>query len=232
MNPEFFSKQIKRFYAASPITSIQMGAGLGLHFATVLVAPAHFLFHPKLIQQFYRIPTSLLMLSTQTWDAAQKAFQLFYYQAPMESAMNEMDKNMFLETQLVIAAMVVGMELLFFSKSNIIRQGRSVIVTPYLLYPILEQANRWLWAMTTHPSNVTNVFGFALQPLHVTLIMSFAGGWHSLLNSVKGLAISLLCAQTLSLKRWNGEQCVNWLQTQALEAYQFLLDLQTKPAAP
>ncbi|KAJ1564045.1 hypothetical protein HK405_015985 [Cladochytrium tenue] len=120
-------------------------------------------------------------------------------------------ENRFLHTQLVAAAAIAAMELLlrpdprpFLLNSGGEESPSVLIVFPYSLFPVLEQANRWLWALTDAQDRDVLLLGMVpVRPVYVPLAMALTSGPAGWLASLKGLAAALLAARALGLRRGN-----------------------------
>ncbi|KAI8925636.1 hypothetical protein BC831DRAFT_460055 [Entophlyctis helioformis] len=117
----------------------------------------------------------------------------------------------FLQMQLVTAAVIVAVELSVFQNSRTRHDGVFLHLFPYTLYPVLEHAMRWLWAMTADERQSIVLFGILrLEPVMVPLATCALGGFGSLPSTGKGLFAAVVAARILDLRRWNGEPAVDW----------------------
>ena len=119
--------------------------------------------------------------------------------------------NRFLAIQLLSAAIIVAIELSLLQNTRIHHEGLFLHIFPYTLYPILEHAIRWLWAITANDRDSVPVFGFLrLEPVYIPFIACGLSGFSSLSTTIKGLATALLTSKVLDLKRWNGQSAFDW----------------------
>ncbi|KAL2914074.1 hypothetical protein HK105_206332 [Polyrhizophydium stewartii] len=129
----------------------------------------------------------------------------------------------FLKTQLVAAAVIVAMELALSQNAHARQQGGMLHLFPYTLYPVLEHAMRWLWAMTAHEREAIPVMGIVrIEPVMIPLAMMVMGGFGSVASTAKGLAAAFVAARVLDLRRWNGEPAADWFRGVALAWYRWI----------
>ncbi|KAJ3268640.1 hypothetical protein HDV01_002515 [Terramyces sp. JEL0728] len=228
-------KQTRKLAKESPVTFIQIGLGLAIHlfsFASI-ISPAKLLFHSKLVENpvnSYRVLTSFLVLGTTLFDVGKRAVSLYYTQAPLEAMFDQplkppgrypedddekfvlgAPKWKFLTMQLMMMGMIVSIETLLFPTFNLTKKGGVVKIFPYTLYPILEHAVQWMWAMCTDERQTVAIAGvFRLEPVLVPLAMWTLSGFDNGLSLIKGLAVAVSVGQILKIKRWNGEDAVSW----------------------
>ncbi|KAJ3309210.1 hypothetical protein HDV04_006317 [Boothiomyces sp. JEL0838] len=229
-------KQIRKIAKESPITFIQIGLGITIHLIslTTLISPTKLLFHSKLLENpvnSYRVLTSFLVLGTTLFDVGKRSLSLFYTQAPLEAMFDqplkppgrypdeEDDEKFvlgkpnfrFLTMQLMMMGMIVSIETLVFPNFNLTKKGGIIKVFPYTLYPILEHAIQWMWAMCTDERQTVAIAGFIrLEPVLVPLAMWALSGFDNGVSLLKGLAVAVSVGQVLQIKRWNGEDAVSW----------------------
>ena len=209
---DYIKRVIQPWYQKAPVTTCQILGGVGLYASSFLIPIESVLFHARLVNagELYRIPFSLACLGTSAWQVIQRCLSLFYYQMPLEKQINEdhAGQTNFLTVQCYLMLSLVSMELLLFPDSNLTQQGYWSVLSPYALYPILEFANRWLWAMVSHPSQVMTIGLIRLEPIYVPLVMTLFQD--SLFTCFKGLTCALLVGHLLQLKRYNGKPAVAW----------------------
>ncbi|KAJ3153653.1 hypothetical protein HDU86_005151 [Geranomyces michiganensis] len=139
--------------------------------------------------------------------------------------------NRYLRAQLLAGAVVVAIELVlyktptamsassFSSSSTLAAAAAGVpgfLIYPYSLYPSLEHAVRWLWAMTTETNTMT-VFGvLPVRPVYLPFALCALGGFVSWKEMLKGLVAAAVVGKLMDLRRRDGENATDWLQRTAV----------------
>lgn len=216
--------------------ALHIGSSLGIYRISSLLFHSRLVLAP--FNEVHRGVTAFAVLGLSWWDVISRSITLMLYQSPLETHLNSDSNSMpgsfpsspkisngilskatrFAMIQATLCALIVGLEVTLFHDSYASSQGGFTQLFPYTLYPILEQvnlfltfkANRWLWAMTTHESSKVMVMGVSLQPIHVPLVMMFLGGAESIVDGLKGLAVSVAVGQIWEIKRWNGSLAIDW----------------------
>ncbi|RKO99360.1 hypothetical protein CXG81DRAFT_27867 [Caulochytrium protostelioides] len=103
------------------------------------------------------------------------------------------------------------------------------ILYPYALYPTLEHAMRWLWAMLDDRPFVlffsTIPVPPILLPLLLTLFAGRGGSWGGLGTMTKGAVAAVFAASALNLRRRSGERVDGWVSDGVCRAARFLSGL-------
>ncbi|KAJ3168182.1 hypothetical protein HDU88_001620 [Geranomyces variabilis] len=137
--------------------------------------------------------------------------------------------NRYLRAQLLAGAVVVAIELVLYKTPTAISASSSsssafaaaasapaFLIYPYSLYPSLEHAVRWLWAMTTETNTMT-VFGvLPVRPVYLPLALCALGGFAAWKEMLKGLVAAVVVGKLMDLRRRDGENATDWLQRTAV----------------
>ncbi|TPX68916.1 hypothetical protein SpCBS45565_g02859 [Spizellomyces sp. 'palustris'] len=127
--------------------------------------------------------------------------------------------NHFLRAQLLAGVVLVGIELALYrappapvsTTSFLTTATPSLLLFPYSLYPNLEYAFRWLWAITT-PSTSLTLFGvLPIQPVYIPLCLCALGGFGAWKAMLKGLVAAMVVGKVMDLRRIGGDNAVDWL---------------------
>ena len=129
----------------------------------------------------------------------------------------------FIHILLVLASSIVVEELLFSSDSFISKSGPFIHVYPYTLYPIFEQGMRWTWAMIADDSYSYSLFNglIVLEPIHIPLLLLVMDGFDGGFDCVKGLLAACFTCHTLSVKRHDGGNAVDYLKYVAVRLFKW-----------
>ncbi|KAI8802002.1 hypothetical protein BJ742DRAFT_834746 [Cladochytrium replicatum] len=136
--------------------------------------------------------------------------------------------NKFLHTQLLSAATLVLIELVVneaipsLSPQPVPGSASSYLIFPYSLYPNLEYATRWTWGLTTMEREIV-IFGvIPVKPYYLPIVLCAMGGFSQWKALLKGLAASIIVSHLMELKRFDGENVVQWAYHQVLDWYYWI----------
>ncbi|KAI8823757.1 uncharacterized protein EV422DRAFT_368907 [Fimicolochytrium jonesii] len=78
----------------------------------------------------------------------------------------------------------------------------SMFLFPYSLFPPLEHALRWLWALTAPTTTATTVLGVVpIKPVYLPLALCAMGGFSSWKDMLKGLVAALVVGKIMDVRR-------------------------------
>ncbi|KAJ3016472.1 hypothetical protein HKX48_004012 [Thoreauomyces humboldtii] len=133
--------------------------------------------------------------------------------------------NRYLRAQILSGLVLVGIELVIYKAPIGVTLGggggggaagglmsaSSLLLFPYSLYPSMEHALRWLWAITT-PTNTMTVFGvLPVRPVYLPLALCALGAFAAWKEMLKGLVAAVVVGKIMDLRRDDGENAVDWL---------------------
>ncbi|KAI9099551.1 hypothetical protein DFS34DRAFT_649265 [Phlyctochytrium arcticum] len=116
----------------------------------------------------------------------------------------------FLTAQLLAAVTLLSLE---FIAPAIPSRPSSNLIFPYPMYPAMEYALRWIWALTTVSAPVS-LFGVVqLQPVYMPMALCVVGGLTTWKLMVKGLIAALVVCGTMDLRRDDGQTAVSYFSS-------------------
>ncbi|KAI8814393.1 hypothetical protein BJ742DRAFT_785145 [Cladochytrium replicatum] len=136
--------------------------------------------------------------------------------------------NKFLHTQLLSAATLVFIELVVneavpsLSPQPVPGSASSYLIFPYSLYPNLEYATRWTWGLSTMEREIVMFGVIPVKPHYLPIVLCAMGGFSQWKALLKGLAASIIVSHLMELKRFDGENVVEWAYHQALDWYYWI----------
>lgn len=201
----------------APFTTIQASIALLIQLLSVLgvVKLSDLLFNSTLILdgEIWRVVSGFLVMGLGGLEVVKKVGTLYYCQIALEqlySPSHDSNSEKF-ELGPISPAFfqLAGLSATFVALGELFVFGRGI---SYTVYPILEQAIRWIWALTADERTSIHIMGINLDPVYVPLALLCVDGFSSFSECGKGLVVALAVCQVLDIKRWNGKSALKFLQ--------------------
>ncbi|KAJ3117531.1 hypothetical protein HK098_006238 [Nowakowskiella sp. JEL0407] len=133
-------------------------------------------------------------------------------------------ENPFFKSQLLTVATLLGIEFLLWESQplfdafnpfqsydiNLLGTPSSYLIFPYTLFPNLEYATRWTWALTTQEREVIMFGVLPVKPVYLPIVLCGMGGFQQFPALIKGFFASLVVSKAMQLKRFDGEFVAEW----------------------
>ncbi|KAJ1547629.1 hypothetical protein HK096_001843, partial [Nowakowskiella sp. JEL0078] len=84
------------------------------------------------------------------------------------------------------------------------------LVFPYTMFPNLEYATRWLWALTTMEREIVMFGVLPVQPVYLPIVLCGMGGFAHWKALVKGFLATLIVTHIMEVERFDGENVTEW----------------------
>ncbi|KAJ3179461.1 hypothetical protein HDU85_004871 [Gaertneriomyces sp. JEL0708] len=138
--------------------------------------------------------------------------------------------NQFLRAQVLACAVLVGLELALFRRDSHMLKNTApgfaslaaitgtevplalgeILLFPYSMFPNLEYAFRWLWAITDNEEE-HRLFGIiAIRPVYLPIALCALGGLSAWKPMMKGLVAALIVSKVMDLRRADQQKAVDW----------------------
>ncbi|KAI8995067.1 hypothetical protein BC832DRAFT_525529, partial [Gaertneriomyces semiglobifer] len=120
--------------------------------------------------------------------------------------------NRFLRAQVLACAVLVGLELALFRRDSHMLKNTApeILLFPYSMFPNLEYAFRWLWAITDNEEE-HRLFGIiAIRPVYLPIALCALGGFSAWKPMIKGLVAALIVSKVMDLRRADQQKAVDW----------------------